>query len=66
MGGETVCTTPSVALSVNTSAMEALCGVSPDGKFLFFNSDRDGSDRVYWVSAGIVDSLRAAERELGQ
>jgi tetratricopeptide (TPR) repeat protein len=51
---------------INTSAMEAFCGVSPDGQFIFFNSDRDGSDRVYWVSAGIIDSLLAAERELKQ
>jgi Tol biopolymer transport system component len=51
---------------VNTSGMEAFCGVSPDGRFLFFNSDRGGSDRVYWVSVGVIDSLRSEERELGQ
>jgi Tol biopolymer transport system component len=43
---------------VNTPAMEAFCGLSPDGRFLFFNSDRDGADRVWWVSTAVINSLR--------
>jgi Tol biopolymer transport system component len=50
--------------SINSPDMEAFCGVSPDGKFLFFNSDRGGADRVWWVSTGIIDSLRATEGDL--
>lgn len=48
---------------------EKLCGggilarVSPDGKYLFFLSDRPGSAKersVYWVDAAIIDDLRPA------
>ena len=51
--------------SINTPDMEAFCGVSPDGKFLFFNSDRGGADRVWWVSTSVIDSLRADGRPPG-
>jgi Tol biopolymer transport system component len=43
--------------------------VSPDGKYLFFNSNRpsqrndkpipDGPGNIYWVDAGIIDELRS-------
>jgi len=35
--------------------------VSPDGKFLFFFSLRDGSYRFYWVDARIIDELKPKE-----
>ena len=35
--------------------------VSPDGKFLFFNSGRNGNYDIYWVSAKIIDELRPKE-----
>jgi ankyrin repeat protein len=32
--------------------------VSPDGKYLFFNSGRNGNYDMYWVSAKIIEELR--------
>jgi ankyrin repeat protein len=32
--------------------------VSPDGKYLFFNSNRAGNDDNYWVDAGFIEDLR--------
>jgi hypothetical protein len=42
---------------VNTANLEAFAGISPDGRFLFFESDRDGPDHVYWVETRAVDVL---------
>ncbi len=41
-----------------------LARVSPDGKYLFFLSDRPGSARersIYWVDAAIINDLRPAD-----
>lgn len=35
--------------------------VSPDGKYLFFNSGRNGNYDIYWVSAEIFEELRQKE-----
>jgi ankyrin repeat protein/Tol biopolymer transport system component len=32
--------------------------ISPDGKYLFFNSGRNGNYDIYWVSAKIIEELR--------
>jgi len=33
--------------------------VSPDGKYLFFNSGRNGNYDIYWVDAGIIEKLKS-------
>ncbi|KAF7769706.1 hypothetical protein PCIT_a2595 [Pseudoalteromonas citrea] len=52
--------------TINTDAMEASAYVSPDGKYLFFNrspltaKEGEGSEGdIYWVSAQIIDTLKA-------
>lgn len=50
--------------SVNSNAMERFPSVSPDGKFLFFASDREKSNGkvgfdFYWIDASVIDDLRA-------
>jgi Tol biopolymer transport system component len=38
--------------------------VTPDGKYLFFMSDRPGSARersIYWVDAKVIEELRPRE-----
>jgi hypothetical protein len=32
--------------------------VSPDGRYLFFNSHRDGNADNCWMGAAIIDALR--------
>jgi hypothetical protein len=48
---------------INSSSMERFPRVSPDGKYLFFASNRDQSQgRVgfdyYWIDANVIDELR--------
>ena len=45
---------------INTHQMERFSALSPDGKYLFFTRDTPGYDEdVYWVSAAIIDKLKA-------
>ncbi len=43
---------------VTTRANEICPIVSPDGKYLFFNSSRAGNDDNYWVDASFIEDLR--------
>jgi len=45
---------------VNTDGHDLCPIVSPDGKYLFFLSQRGGMSRVYWVSMQVVEKLRPA------
>ena len=39
--------------------------VTPDGKYLFFQSGRAGSGAsrgLYWVDAGIIEEMRPSKR----
>lgn len=47
--------------TINTGAPEASPIVSPDGKYLFFNSGRNGNYDVYWVDAKIIEELKPEE-----
>ncbi|MEJ0029656.1 MAG: hypothetical protein WDO15_04500 [Bacteroidota bacterium] len=42
---------------VNTEHSERFAGLSPDGKILFFGSDRNGPD-LYWITADVINELR--------
>jgi hypothetical protein len=56
---------------INSAAKEEYPYVTPDGRFLFFNSNRvsglneeripDGPGNIYWVDARIIEELRSAE-----
>jgi hypothetical protein len=48
---------------ISTEAYEICPIVSPDGKYLFFNSSRAGNDDNYWVDASFIEDLR---REAGR
>ena len=43
---------------VNSPASEYGAMPSPDGRYLFFTSGRDGNENIYWISAEIADVLR--------
>ena len=43
---------------ISTRAHEICPVLSPDGRFLFFNSSRAGNDDNYWVDAGFLEGLR--------
>jgi len=45
---------------INTRGQESSPGLSPDGKYLFFTGPNAGHQAdVFWVSAGIIDRLKA-------
>jgi len=44
---------------INSTASEYGATISPDGKYFFYTSTKNGSEDIYWVSAKIIDELRA-------
>ena len=42
---------------INTPGVEAFASTSPDGRYLFFASDRNGNVDIYWVSADVIGDL---------
>lgn len=52
-------TTPrNMGPGVNTPSQEICPMVSADGRYLFFNSYRNGNADNYWMDAGVIDELR--------
>ncbi len=45
--------------SVNSGSSEYGSTITPDGKYLFFTSDRNGSEDIFWISAKIIEELRS-------
>ena len=46
---------------INTEYHDLCTSVSPDGKYLFFLSQREGKYRIYWVDAKIIEDLKLKE-----
>ena len=44
--------------TINTASYEAYSSHSPDGKYLFFSSNRDGNYDLYWVDLKILEAIR--------
>jgi Tol biopolymer transport system component len=44
--------------TINTPARESVSVVSPDGKYLFFMSRRNGIGEFFWVDAKIIEELK--------
>jgi ankyrin repeat protein len=46
--------------AVNSSAAEYTPMLSPDGKYLFFTSSRQGQDDIFWIDARVIETFRPA------
>lgn len=46
---------------INSNAHEYCPSLSPDGKYLFFTSNRNNGDDIYWVDAKIIDELKTKD-----
>ena len=46
---------------VNSGSHDFCPTVSPDGKYLFFISQRNGDNKVFWVDAGVIDGIRPTD-----
>ncbi|UCD62844.1 MAG: PD40 domain-containing protein [Candidatus Zixiibacteriota bacterium] len=49
---------------INSGAHEYCPAVSPDGKYLFFASNINGADDIFWVDAAIVERLKSEDLDL--
>jgi Tol biopolymer transport system component len=47
---------------INTGFSERFARVSPDGKYLFFGSNRNGNFDVFWIDASIIKELKPKKR----
>ncbi len=47
---------------INSNGNEFTPLITPDGKYLFFASDRTGNDEIYWVDARIIEDLKSSEK----
>jgi Tol biopolymer transport system component len=46
---------------LNSKGNEFTPVITPDGKYLFFASDRSGNDEIYWVDATVIDDIKPKE-----
>ena len=44
--------------AINSDERDFCPMVTPDGKYLFFSSKRDGEGDIFWVDADVIDTLR--------
>jgi len=44
--------------TINSEYSEYGASLTPDGKYLFFTSTRNGSEDIYWVSAKVIEAVR--------
>ncbi|MFC2156442.1 TolB family protein [Acidobacteriota bacterium] len=55
-------TTPvNMGEEVNSSAYEFRPYITPDGKYLFFTSNREETGDIFWIKAGIIERLKPNE-----
>lgn len=47
--------------AVNSEFSEYGATITPDYKYLFFTSNRNGTEDIYWVSAEIIEKINPAE-----
>jgi hypothetical protein len=45
--------------SVNSEFSEYGATITPDGKFLFFTSNRNGSEDIFWLSIKMIEALKS-------
>lgn len=43
---------------INSDSSDYISKISPDGKYLFFLSQRDANNRIYWVDVSFIEELR--------
>jgi len=46
---------------INSAANDTRPSVTPDGKYLFFNSNKSGNRDIYWVDSRIIEKLKPEE-----
>lgn len=48
--------------AVNSDFTETCPSITPDGKYLFFSryNEENGMSNIYWVSAGVIDTIKPA------
>lgn len=44
---------------VNSPQIDWFASVTPDGRYLFYSSNRTGAGDTYWVEAKVIEAVRA-------
>lgn len=52
----------SMGAKINTSGREIYPRVSPDGKYVFYASNKSGNWDIYWCSAAVIEKLKPAKQ----
>ncbi len=53
-----------MGVAVNSSGLEYCPSLSPDGKYLFFARRGMNGENIYWIDAGIIDTLRNTDMDV--
>jgi Tol biopolymer transport system component len=48
---------------INSASSEYGATISPDGKYLFYTSGRNGSEDIFWVSSKIIEGIILKENK---
>ena len=51
---------------INTVSHEYCPSISPDGKHLFFTSNRRGTNEIFWISAEIIEHIKLNDFNLSE
>jgi hypothetical protein len=46
---------------INSAGSEYGSTISPDGKYFFYTSNKNGSEDIYWISAKIIEEVKQKE-----
>jgi len=55
---DTWTTAKNMGAVINSEAHEYCPSISPDGKYFFFTSNKNGNEDIYWIDSNVIDSLR--------
>jgi Tol biopolymer transport system component len=47
--------------TINSDKTDRWARVTPDGKYLFFGSNRNGNMDIYWIDAKIISNLKTGQ-----
>ena len=47
-----------IGSEINSAGSEYGSTISPDGKYLFYTSNKNGNEDIYWISSKIIEELK--------
>ena len=47
--------------NINSKGWDGYASISPDDKYLFYSSNKNGNYQLYWVNISIIDKIKSEE-----